>query len=205
MIKSWRTPQEAGFTLVELLIALAILASTLTILMGTVSQSGQQSIYASRLTNASLLARSKMTDLEYVLMEEGFSVSDRAFSGDFSDEGYPEIRWEATVEPVEIPPEIEDEFMAQVNSQLFGGTDQQQGAMQGNAAFSAALPMLMAQIPVFVNQVGERVRRINLKVYFDYMGREQHVEVAQYVVDLEDNDFQMFGTPDEFSLDEGGR
>src|SRR5690554_2211715 len=202
MIESMRTPRpRAGFTLIELLIALAILASTLTILMGTVSQSGQQSLYTSRLTNASLLARSKMVDLEYVLMEEGFSLNDRQFSGSFSDEGYPDIRWDATVEPIEIPPEIEEEFMAQVNSQLFGGGDQQ-GAMQGNAAFSAALPMLMAQIPVFVNQLGENVRRINLRVYFDYMGREQHVEVAQYVVDLENTEFEVFGATDDFSMDE---
>ncbi|RAL22818.1 hypothetical protein DL240_07955 [Lujinxingia litoralis] len=196
MINRRRTSR--GFTLVEVLIALAILASALTILMGTVSQSGQQSVYASRLTTASLLARGKMVDLEYVLKEEGFNASQRQFSGDFSREGYPDLRWEATVDPVEIPPEVEETFMAQVNSQLFGGVDSQ-GAMQGNAAFSAALPVLMAQIPVFVNQVGERVRRINLKVYFDYLGREQHIEVAQYVADLENSEFQMFGSPDEFS------
>lgn len=192
---------QAGFSLIEVLLAVAILASALTILIGTVSYSGQQSIYSARLTQAGLLARSKMVDLEYMIMEEGFSTAERSYSGFFDDEGYPDFRWEATIEPIEIPPEAKEQFTAQVNAQLFGGMDADAGALSGNAAFSAMLPMLMGQLPEFVNQIGERVRRINMTVYFEFAGREMPLEVAYYVVDVESGDFNVFGMPDEFDAE----
>lgn len=187
-----------GFSLLEVLLALAIMASVIAVLMGTMSQSGQQSIYSSNLTQASLLARSKMVDLEYVVMEEGFSTAERTYGGYFDDEGFPEFRWEARIEPIEIPPDAQEEFTAQVNSQLFGGMEPDGGALSGNAAFSAMLPMLMGQLPEFVNQIGERVRRITLTVYFEFVGRDIPVEITHYVVDVEQGEFHMFGMPDDF-------
>lgn len=187
-----------GYSLVEVLLALAILASAITVLMGTMSHSGQQSIYSARLTQAGMLARSKMVDLEYMIMEEGFSTAERSYGGYFDSEGYPDMRWEAWIEPVEIPPAAQEQFTAQVNAQLFGGMDPDGGALSGNAAFSAMLPALMAQLPEFVNQIGERVRRIKLTVYFEYLGRDIPLELVQYVVDVESGDFNVFGEPDDF-------
>ncbi len=189
-----------GFSLIEVMLALAILATAFTVLMGTVSHSGMQSVYSTRLTQASLLARSKMVDLEYLIMEEGFSDANRTYSGTFRDEGYPGMRWEARVEPVEIPPDAKEQFMAQVNQQLFGGMEADGGALGGNPAFSAMLPMLMGQLPEFVNQVGERVRRIILTVYYDFNGREMPLEITHYVVDQTATEFEMFGIPDDFDM-----
>ncbi len=196
-----------GFSLIEVLLALAILATAFTVLMGTVAHSGQQSVYSAQLTQASLLARSKMVDLEYLILDEGFSDADRTYSGNFRDEGRPDVRWEARVEPVEIPPDAKERFMGQVNQQLFGGMEADGGALGGNPAFSAMLPLLMAQLPEFVNQVGERVRRIILTVYFDFAGREQPLEVTHYVVNQMEGEFEMFGVPDDFDdsfLDDDG-
>lgn len=190
--------RSLGFSLIEVLLALAILATSFTVLMATMSHGGQQSVYSTKLTQASLLARSKMVDLEYMILEEGFSDADRTYSGTFRDEGYPDIRWEARVEPVEIPPDARERFLGQVNEQLFGGMEADGGALGGNPAFSAMLPMLLAQMPDFVNQVGERVRRVILVVYFDFAGREQPVEVTHYVVNEMEGEFHMFGMPDEF-------
>lgn len=193
--------RRSGFSLIEVLLALAILATAFTVLMGTMSQSGQQSVYSTKLTQASFLARSKMVDLEYMIMEDGFSDADRTYSGNFRDEGYPDMRWDARVEPVEIPPDAKEEFMGQINSQLFGGMEADGGALGGNPAFSAMLPMLMSQLPEFVNQVGERVRRVILTVYFDFVGREQPLELTHYVVNAEEGEFNMFGMPDDFDAE----
>ncbi len=187
-----------GFSLIEVLLALAILATSMTILMASVSHSGQQSVYSAQLTQASLLARSKMIDLEYMIMEEGFSDADRTYSGTFREEGFPDMRWEARVEPVEIPPDAKERFLGQVNEQLFGGMEADGGALGGNPAFSAMLPMLLGQMPEFVNRVGERVRRVILTVYFDFVGREQPLELTHYVVDEMEGEFHMFGEPDDF-------
>ncbi len=179
-----------GFTLLEVLIALAILASALTILMGTMANSGQQAVFSNELSTASLLARSKMIDLEYEMMEEGFSEGEQRFSGDFSDEGRPDITWEATVRPVEIPEAAKEQFLAQVNSQLFG--EQSQGALQGNAAFSAMLPMLISQLPEMINNIGRKVRRIDLHVEFQWGGKEFPLDVVEYIADPELREFGIF-------------
>ncbi len=203
MIDSKHSLQRGrGFTLIEVLMALAVLATAFTVLMGTMSHSGQQSVYSTKMTQASLLARSQMVELEYMIMDEGFSDARRTYSGNFRDHGYPDMRWEAEVEPVEIPPDAEEQFLARVNEQLFGGMEADGGALGGNPAFSAMLPMLMGQLPEFVNQLGERVRRVILRVYFEFRGSEQPIEITHYVVDEREGDFEMFGMPDQFSEDD---
>lgn len=182
---------RAGYSLLEVLIALAILASVMTVLMGTQATSNQQAVFSTELSRASLLARGKMVDVEYEVMKEGFSDLDQTMSGDFRQEGSPDIRWTATVEPVQIPDEAKEELLAKINSQLFGGVDNE-GALQGNAAFSSMLPMLIGQMPEIINRIGEKVRRVELKVEFPYMGDMYPITVVQYIVDRNDADFQLF-------------
>ncbi len=191
-----------GFTLLEVLIALAILASAMTILMGTMANSGQQAVYSNEITTAGLLARGKMIDIEYEMMEEGFSSGEQKFSGTFSDQGREDIRWEAVVRPVEIPETAKEQFLAQVNSQLFG--EQSQGALQGNAAFSAMLPMLIGQLPEMINNIGQKVRRIDLIVTFEFAGRETNFQLVEYIADPNLAEFGIFGVTEEIGDEDDG-
>jgi general secretion pathway protein I len=193
---------RTGFTLLEVLIALAILASTLTVLIGTTATSSQQAIYANSLTRVSQLARAKMTDLEYDLMEEGFTDDVQRFDGDFREEGYDTMSWEAEVHPVEIPPEVKEELIGQVNAQLFGGQDAK-GALKGNAAFSAMLPMLVAQVPEMINQIGKKIRRVKLVITYDFAGGKETMTISQYMVDRDSAAFELFGTGEASSDDIG--
>jgi len=186
-----RRGDNAGFTLLEVLIALAILASALTILMGSMANAGQQAAYSNDLTTATQLARGKMYDVEYKLMDDGFSELEQTYSGDFTDDGHPEISWEAKVRPVEIPEEAKEQFLAQINTQLFG--DQSQGALKGNAAFSAMLPMLIGQLPQIINNIGRKVRRIDLVVSFPFGGKEYPLKVTEYMADPNTAEFNIFG------------
>lgn len=183
--------RRRGFTLLEVLIAMAILAGALTVLMGRTAINNQQAIYANKLTRVSQLARAKMTDLEYELMDEGFTDDVQRFDGEF--ENYDDMHWEAEVYPVEIPPSVKEELVGQVNAQLFGGQDTQ-GALKGNAAFSAMLPMLVSQVPEMINQIGKKIRRVQLVVYYDFNGLEEKMTLTQYVVDRDSSQFNLFGT-----------
>jgi len=191
MLVSKRRWSRAGYSLLEVLIALAILASVMTVLMGTQATSNQQAVFSTELSRASMLARGKMVDIEYEVMKEGFSDLDQTMAGDFRREGSPDIRWTATVEPVQIPDDAKEELLAKINSQLFGGVDNE-GALQGNAAFSSMLPMLIGQMPEIINRIGEKVRRVELKVEFPYMGDMYPITVVQYIVDRNDAEFQLF-------------
>lgn len=188
---SRRARSQAGYSLLEVLVALAILATVLTVLMATQASSNQQAVFSNELTRASLLARGKMVDLEYEVTKEGFSELDQTFSGDFREEGSEDVRWFAKVEPVQIPEGAREELLAKINSQLFGGVDNE-GALQGNAAFSSMLPMLIGQLPEIINRVGEKVRRVELRVEFPYGLNMHEITVTQYIVDRSEADFQIF-------------
>ena len=187
--------QSGGFTLLEVLLAMVILATALTILIGTMATSNQQSIYANRVTRISHLAKGKMIDLQYELRREGATQNIETKNGNFSDRGFSEVEWEAEIQPIEIPEQVKEELLGKVNAQLFGGA-QSQGALKGNAAFSAKLPKLIGCVPQMINRIGKKVRRIILIVKFNYHGEEQKLTLTQYVVDRSKRDFNLFGAPE---------
>ncbi|MEM1026070.1 MAG: prepilin-type N-terminal cleavage/methylation domain-containing protein [Myxococcota bacterium] len=106
-----------GFTLLEVMIALSILALSLTVVAGINANSFQSSNYARGLTVATLLARSKMLDVELKLQEDGFAQGDSEEDGDFSDEGHPSVDWTVYVRPIDVD-------VTQLVRQFFGGGEE---------------------------------------------------------------------------------
>lgn len=98
-----RRTRQAGFSLVEVMIALAILGLGLTILIGSLAASSRQAPEVQLMSAATSLARGKMLDVEEQLMKDGFMESDQSSEGDFDAEGWPTITWAAKVEQVELP------------------------------------------------------------------------------------------------------
>ena len=94
-VKMKNNLSNKGFTLLEVMIAVALLAIALTTLLGSQSQSVSFANSAKFETMAALLAQSKMS--EVVLESDSFSSD----SGDFGDD-YPGYVWEATVSDVSI-------------------------------------------------------------------------------------------------------
>jgi general secretion pathway protein I len=88
--------RQQGFTLLEVMVAVAIIAIALTALLGSHSQSISLAGEAKFYTNAALLAQKKMAELEL----EGFDdlVSE---SGDFGEE-FPGYRWEVKVDDADF-------------------------------------------------------------------------------------------------------
>ncbi len=172
-----------GYTIMEVVIAMAILAMSLVVLLGTQSNSVVYSERANQMAIAALMARSKMIDVEHEILEDGFSDFTEQMGGDFRDEGFPDMRWEAIIDVVEITPDAEAEFGAAVNEELFGSGDEG-GSLTGASSVSQFLPMIVAQIPVFINDIGERVRRVTLVIEWDDRGGVQQLTVQSFVVNL---------------------
>ncbi|MGC4113960.1 MAG: prepilin-type N-terminal cleavage/methylation domain-containing protein [Myxococcales bacterium] len=101
-----------GFTLLEVMIALAILAVSLVAIAGINASAIDMHAYSKRLTVATLLARSKMSDLETKLMSEDLPADDSAEEGTFEEDGYPEYKWHAEI----IRPKTENITPAQLLS-----------------------------------------------------------------------------------------
>lgn len=120
-----------GFTLLEVMISLAILALALATIAGINANSFESSNYARHITVATLLARSKMLDVEELLRKDGFSDSDKEYDGDFSDEGYSSMKWTATVRKVEVD-------VGQLVGGLFGGEVQAENLPDAVTSFLGA-------------------------------------------------------------------
>jgi general secretion pathway protein I len=88
--------KKAGFTLLEVMIAMAILAIALLAVFQLQSQSISMSSESRFMTTASLLAQSKMADIE-----GGTSLGNQSKKGDFAPD-YPEYAWTIQVTDTQI-------------------------------------------------------------------------------------------------------
>ena len=87
---------QKGFTLLEVMVAVAIIAIALTTLLGSQSQSVSFANSAKFETMAALLAQSKMSEI--ATLSKDRLTSD---SGDFGDD-YPGFTWEVTVSDISV-------------------------------------------------------------------------------------------------------
>ena len=79
---------KRGFTLLEVMISLAILAVAMVAISDLNGGAVQMHYYARRSTQATLLLRSKMLDIEEQLHKDGFSDFDDEKHGTFEEEQF---------------------------------------------------------------------------------------------------------------------
>lgn len=171
---------QGGFTLIETLVALAILAFSLATLLGTQAVTAQQLRLADQMNIASLAVHDQMLAIEDQLRSDGFQDTIVTDCGDFDEEQYAIYEWCVEIEPVEISDDAEDQFVAEIQGELFGGGATGEGSLSGSAAVSQYLPFIIGQVPRFINQVGERTRKITLEVKWESPFGEQTLTVTEY-------------------------
>ena len=89
--------KQDGFTLLEVVVAMAILGLALLAIFDLNAGAVASHAYVKRITVATQLARSKMTDLEQELYDKGFELDDVERSGDFAAEGWNGFTWKARI------------------------------------------------------------------------------------------------------------
>ena len=94
MRTSHRRPAAAGFSLLEVLVAVALLALTLSTIYGMQAQALSLAAEAQFKTNAAFLARTKLAEYESNLLPLGES-------GDFGDQ-FPGYSWKFSVKVPEM-------------------------------------------------------------------------------------------------------
>jgi general secretion pathway protein I len=110
----------SGFTLLEVMIAIAIIAITLVAAFGSQSQSLSLANEAKFSTTAALLAQSKMAEIEAVNPED--LTSD---SGDFG-ENFPQYHWNLTVQDISFVGADEVlSYLKRIDLNLFYGEQSQ--------------------------------------------------------------------------------
>ncbi len=126
--------KRSGFTLLEAMIAIAILAVSLVAISQFSSQAVMSHVYAKKMTVATLLARSKMVDLEQELYDKGFQLDDDEQSGDFSDDGWASYKWRAKIIAPKTNGLSPDQLIGAIFNLPTGGGEGAEGAGMGAIA-----------------------------------------------------------------------
>ncbi len=201
---------ERGFTLLEVMISLAILAVALVAISDLNGGAVAMHAYARRATQATLLARGKMLDLEELLHKDGFSDFDDEKHGTFEEEGAPEFSWSAEI----LKPDIQIDpgqllsmltgsaqsssksggsaggvgaAASQLASQFASGGLGNPGGAAGGAGAAAAGPfagLIQGQAKTFVETLKKSVREVRLTVSWQDGKHPLSISASQEMVIL---------------------
>ena len=191
-----------GFTLLEVMLAIAIMALALTAIVSNNGNAINAHDFSKKVTVGTMLARSKMADLESYFNEEGFtSQFDMKMSGDFSEEGWPEYGWEAEI----VKPELDavnatemvqgmiDQFTNQAESDIASAQSAAADAGMPTMAVNDGMvgsmaaqfrPMIESQVTALTTTLEQSVREVRLKVMWRDGKEIESVDVTTHLVVL---------------------
>lgn len=189
-----RTRQrDQGFTLLEVMVSLAILAVSLIVLTNIVSNNVRATNRAKLMTAATFLARGKMVEIEDRVLYQGFSDTTIEEAGDFTEEGYPLFRWTTIVERVELPTDVAQQAQ-QAATQKTQSAEASQNPLMAMTGFLGGFMSTLIE-PIRLG-LQEAVRRVTVRVYYPELGRgEQMLEVQSFMTDPSRLDMAMMQVP----------
>lgn len=173
----------SGFTLLEVMVAVAILAVSLVVLLEITTNNVRATNHAKLLTAATFLARGKMVEIEQRVLEEGFGDADLDDAGTFEDEGFGQYRWSYLIERVELPANLQQKAQEDAQKQVTSAQ-----AVDTADPMAAMAGLLGGMATSFIEPVRiglqESVRRVTLTVAWDEVGRpERTLEVVTFMTD----------------------
>jgi len=120
LMNAFMNNRNPGFTLLEVMVAMSIIAIALTALLASQSQSISIAGEAKFSTTAALLAQSKMAEIETKTEDE--LIYD---SGDFGND-FPDYSWEMEVQDVIFADEEEfTDYLKQIDLTIYWGEGKQ--------------------------------------------------------------------------------
>lgn len=183
----------AGFTLLEVMMALLLLATAVMILVQSQTTAVHLQEQATRINTATMLARQIFTELDLRIAKEGFGELEVKEQGDFSDQIYDgtfdDYRWEYEVEKVEV----ELPGLGNLMGMLGEGTDELGDAVGVNTGGQApqsdlaALGALGFDFSFLTEQMGKYLREARVRICWpegtnrQYEPEEECLEVVTHM------------------------
>jgi len=211
--------RRAGFTLIEVMLALAILGLGLTVLIKSVANNVNKVGEAHMMGVVAELGRGQMYELEEKLQKEGFTENDQSTKGDFADQGWPGVTWDAKIEVPEIPSfaqlQAAQQAQAKAGAGAGSGSDGKgagSGAEGGlgesglagmlsmlgagggsDAADAAGASFIQSQFEMVQQVLKSSIRKVTLVIDFQVMGSKRQYELVAYFTDANGMDKVLGG------------
>lgn len=187
--------RSRGFTLLEVMVAVAILATALSAIFSSQAGLVAATNQAKRLSIATSLVRCRMTEIEDRLRTDGFPLADEDEEGECcedpdGDEAYESFSCRWRIESVELP-SVEaiqtaaGDAMANMDAIPGAGVVGEDPAAQADAMGDQASAMMGGGIAMLYPLVSEvlkaSIRRITVEVVWHEGQEEDKVDAVQYV------------------------
>lgn len=192
MLNGTRTSDgsNGGFTLMEVMLALAILGMSLSVLIRSQQLSVRAANRSKLMSVAVMLARYTMVEVEDKLFEDGFSDFDQEETGDYEEEGFKRYSFKLKVDKVELPTNVNADSL----SSMFGGSGDSSGDSSSSSSSSASgassspvksmgATMLSKQFELVRNVLEQAIRRVQVKVEWKEGKLTRSVAVVGYFTD----------------------
>lgn len=169
-----------GFSLLEVMIAVAIMAIGLVVLLQIQARSILMAQQAHSMTVATQLARAKLYDCETELLRRGFSVGDFEDEGKFDEEGFDSFFWECHA----YQPDLPNPDASQISEGSLN-VGEMMGAPAGGENPMAAVGMgMIAPVLGQISQVlGDTIRELVVIVRWKEGNVWSDLRVATHIID----------------------
>lgn len=159
-----------GFTLLEVIIAMAIMVLALASILAIESNSINASARAKQMSIVAMLARNEMIMTEFDIEGKTFDEMEKEKTGQF-DAPYNDYGWKREIKEIEFPP---------INPAAASNLDGSQSANsdQDNSANVDTMAKLITQY------LSKSLREVSVSIIWKKSGKEQSFTVATYWVDL---------------------
>ncbi len=184
-----RSRKSAGFTLLEVMIAMAILSVSLVGMYLTTGRAIRISIHARAMTQATFLCRQKMAEIQNEFVAEGFKdeAGAKEDRGEFQDPAFKQFRYVTIIDKIKLP--ATDQLQSAATKLL---QDKQTAAWKDKAApspssssggnMASGMSGLLGPVKDMLEQ---GIRRVTVRVIWDEPGLpDQKVEVVAFFTDV---------------------
>jgi general secretion pathway protein I len=195
--------RRAGFTLLEVVIALAILAISLLVLIDAQSTAVLETVDSEKILTGTWLAQEKMSEATLRVEKEGFKDQDIDEEGDFSDFGQTDqsmgekvdfgdsfdgFKWAYTVRRVDIQLGDIAGSAEQLQGMGFGPQQSEDGSSTSQTPAARDLSSLGFQPDMITQMLQPYIREVRVLVWWSTdepdleKGCEQCVELVSHVI-----------------------
>lgn len=183
---------QVGFTLVEVMLAMAILAGVLTGLTLAVTRAVRVASHARYMTTATFLCRQKLVELEDKFIVEGFTdeAGVKEEHGEYKEDEFRRYSWSRTIERIRLPEASDIQSAAtkllqdkqQIAGKALGGASGSSPAGGAGANLGSNIGGMIGPVKEMLEQ---GIRRVTVRIFWEEPGMgEQKVEVVTFYTDM---------------------